>query len=42
MKMNQMNQFNYQNNRSMKLMGLARLRKELSLCQQDDELMQIG
>ena len=42
MNMNQMNQFNYQNNRSIKLMGLSRLRKEFSLCEQDDELMQIG
>ena len=42
MNLNQMNQFNYQNNNSMKLMGLARLRKEYSLCDQDDELMQIG
>ena len=42
MNLNQMNQFNYQNNSSMRLMGLARLRKEFSLCDQDDELMQIG
>ena len=42
MNLNQMNQFNYQNNSSMRLMGLARLRKEFSLCDQDDELMQMG
>ena len=42
MNMNQMNPFNNYNNNSMRLMGIARLRKEFHLCDQDDELMQIG
>ena len=42
MNMNQMNPFNNYNNNSMRLMGIARLRKEFQLCDQDDELMQIG
>ena len=42
MNMNQMNPFNNFNNNSMRLMGIARLRKEFQLCDQDDELMQIG
>ena len=42
MNMNQMNPFNNYKNNSMRLMGIARLRKEFQLCDQDDELMQIG
>ena len=39
--MNRFNNYNY-NNGPMRLMGLARLKKEFQLCDQDDELMQIG
>ena len=42
MNMNQLNPFINYNNRSMGLMGIARIRKEFQLCYQDDELMQIG
>ena len=42
MNMNQMNPFNNYNNNSMRLIGLSRLRKEFQLCDQDDELIQIG
>ena len=42
MKMNQMNPLNNYNNNSMRLIGLSRLRKEFQLCDQDDELIQIG
>ena len=42
MNMNQMNPLNNYNNNSMRLIGLSRLRKEFQLCDQDDELIQIG
>ena len=41
MNMNQMNNFNYQNYQK-ELMKLTRLIKEFILCEQDDDLMQIG
>ena len=40
--MNQMNNFNYQNYNQKEQIKLTRLRKEFQLCDQDDDLMQIG
>ena len=42
MNMEQIKNFNYQNYNRKGRMRITRLRKEFQLCDQDDDLMQIG